>query len=151
MKNRNAHYRKLLPVIFLVTSICAETSRSGENMEPVGLNDENGLVYPYTAPADKESRVLSAVHSIRLGMHVQDVQRLLGVPDEINKTYEPKYRSPKEIGKSFVYVLARKAAKGSMLEKSERLVRIHFNLDDLVTRVTSVGIPEVRELHETQK
>ena len=45
----------------------------------------------------------------------------------------------KRIGYSFVYLVRRDRENGSVNEKNEKLVRVHFNQEDIVTRIDFVG------------
>jgi hypothetical protein len=51
----------------------------------------------------------------------------------------------KKIGYSLVYIIQRKQETGSAIEKDEKLVRIHFGLDDKVSKIIPIGLPLLPE------
>ena len=57
-------------------------------------------------------------------------------------TYRPEdklAKNPKPIGYSYVYLIQRLQEKGSAEEKDEKLLRLHFDLEDKLIRIDRVG------------
>ena len=67
-------------------------------------------------------------------MSKNDVLEKIGEPDEINETLSKNDLKTK-VGFSFVYLEQRDKEEGSVKEKNEKLVRIHFGLNDRVIRI----------------
>ena len=91
--------------------------------------------YPYHASAERLTSILDGAKRIRVGMAATDVQRIMGRPDEINDTYEPKIKAARKIGYSYVYLLQRLRETGSANEQDEKLIRLHFRFDDRLNRI----------------
>lgn len=66
----------------------------------------------------------------------------MGAPDETSPLYEPKTYKPKQIGHNHWYLIQRKAEKGSVVEKDEKLVRICYDLNWKVIHVDHWGFDE---------
>jgi len=109
----------------------------------LGQQSENAnctISYPYVATAARHASILSGLPKVATGITADQVLRLIGEPDEDNPTYDSKdARTAKTKGHSFVYLLERKTNTGSVIERAERLIRIHFDLDNKVVRVDRVG------------
>ena len=86
--------------------------------------------YPYHASVERRTSILDGAKRIRVGMAATDVQRIMGHPDEINDTYEPRIKAARKIGYSYVYLLQRLRETGSANDKDEKLIRLHFKFDD---------------------
>ena len=91
--------------------------------------------YPYHASAERRTSILNGATRIRIGMAAAAVQRIMGHPDEINGTYEPKIKAARKIGYSYVYLLQRLRGTGSANEKDEKLIRLHFRFDNRLSRI----------------
>ncbi len=84
--------------------------------------------YPYMSSKTRETTILENMNQLERGMTKDDVIELMTLPDEVNPTYKFKNaKSDHIIGFSMVYILRRKAQTGSVYEKDERLLRIHFD------------------------
>ena len=68
-------------------------------------------------------------------MDAKQVQRMMGHPDEINGTYEPRIKAARKKGYSYVYLLQRLRETGSANEKDEKLIRLHFRFDDRLSSI----------------
>jgi len=99
------------------------------------------LSYPYEADANRVNQIKSGVHKLQVGDELATAITYMGRPDELNATFD-KNNWEKRIGYSLVYVIRRDQKHGSVIDKNEALVRIHFNFDDAVTRIDLVGLTE---------
>ncbi len=128
----------LLLTAFLVSAGC-----SGNKYKRPETNEARQamLTYPYKADRERVEQIDRGVIRVRVGTSSDEVIRRMGNPDEINDTLD-KDNWDKKVGFSFVYIKQRDKACGSVEEKNEDLIRIHFNKKKEVTRidcVTSVG------------
>ena len=73
-------------------------------------------------------------------MSLSQVSSILGAPDEIRPTYEPKIKTGKLIGYSHWYVIRRVVRNGSVNDKQEAVVRVLYGLDDRVVKVDAWGL-----------
>jgi len=101
------------------------------------------LNYPYHATDDRRERILSNWRSVKPGMSSGEVEALLGDPDEVNKTYEPQMYKPAETGKSYVYLIERLEANGSVKSMKEILIRIHMDQSGRVKNIIPVGLAQL--------
>ena len=88
------------------------------------------IVYPYIVSEKRRTAILKNMNKLEKGMTKESVIELMTFPDEANFTYETiKNKSNKDniSGFSLVYMLNREMEKGSVKEKNEKLIRIHFN------------------------
>jgi hypothetical protein len=115
-------------VILLIISIfsCGCTKK---NTLPHGFLD-----YPYLAKEDRAEKIRNEIQKLKIGDDLSTAITLMGRPDELNPTFD-KRNWDERIGYSLVYVIRRDCEYGSVHEKNEELVRIHFNFNDLVTRI----------------
>ncbi len=121
----------LLALLAMIDVSCV----SGDEDRPVRIT------YPYVAPTERTAAILDGLPKVHAGMSGAEVRSLLGAPDEVNPTYNSIHvKAAKKIGYSFVYVIQRKQEAGSVVEKDEKLVRVHFGLDDRVAKIISVGL-----------
>jgi outer membrane protein assembly factor BamE (lipoprotein component of BamABCDE complex) len=67
------------------------------------------------------------------------VVTILGEPEEIRPLYEPKIWNAKRIGTTYWFIIERRKPSGSVNERAEKLVRVAFDLNQLVTRVDHWG------------
>jgi hypothetical protein len=72
-------------------------------------------------------------------MTVEQVKSVLGDPDEIKELYEPKIKTPKQIGNTYWYIIQRLQESGSAVDKAEKLVRVSFSLKGRVTAIDYWG------------
>ena len=94
-----------------------------------------GREYPYHAPPERRAAIIEGTKRIQVGMSATEVLRIMGCPDEINDTYEPRIKAARKIGHSYVYLLQRLRENGSENDKDEKLIRLHFGLDDRLKRI----------------
>jgi hypothetical protein len=99
-------------------------------------------MYPYYASKEQCSRIRNNWKLIEVGASAARVKELLGEPDQINPTYEPQIKNPRQIGYSYVYLLRALRGSGSVDEIQASLVRIHFDLDGRVARVDPVDVEQ---------
>lgn len=97
------------------------------------------LVYPYFAKETRETRIRSRFREISSGMSTEQVKMILGDPDQIKNLFEPKVKSPRRIGQTYWYLIQRLSDSGSVEEKDEKLVRVSFDLNGVVTGVDHWG------------
>lgn len=96
--------------------------------------------YPYAASPEKASQIRRGYARIMPGMTVRDVKAILGEPDEVNLVMRvPTDKAHSVTGHAYWYVLHRKVASGSVLERDEALVRVTFSLEGQVTKVDHWG------------
>jgi len=98
--------------------------------------------YPFYASKQRADQIKGNYKKIQIGMTPQQVKQLLGEPDEIRPFYEPKIYKPKQIGYTHWYLIQRKTDKGSRNDKDEKLVRVFYDLNWIVTRVDHWGFDE---------
>ena len=94
------------------------------------------MKYPYIASSEKKMRIEKGRKEVLVGMTIEQVKKKIGDPDEIHNLYDKK-KSKKRVGYTYWFILQRKVESGSVNEKQEKLVRISFNLDGIVTKVDS--------------
>lgn len=101
---------------------------SDVNIDEIKLFQEK-IEYPYSASEEREEVILANMNKLKKGMIKNQVVGLLTAPDEVNLTYRfPNAKSKDNIvGFSLVYVLRRNVESGSVVEKNEKLLRIHFD------------------------
>lgn len=90
--------------------------------------------YPYHASAERRTAILDGVKRLKPGMSAAVVRKIMGRPDEVNDTFEPKVFQPRKTGYSYVYLLQRIHPDGSAARKDEKLVRLQFGQDDKLLR-----------------
>ncbi len=91
---------------------------------------------PYHATPARRAAILDGAKQIRLGMTAPAIEAILGVPDERNDTFDHiKSSQAHKIGYSHVYLLQRLRTEGSAVQKDEKLLRLHFGLDDSLIRI----------------
>lgn len=97
------------------------------------------LSYPFFATPERATTVRSAYGSVRTGMSQAEVVTILGEPDEIRPLLRG-LKAGKQIGFSYWYILRRRRAEGSQIEKDESLVRVLFDLKSRVTKIDAWGL-----------
>ena len=87
------------------------------------------ITTPYFADGVRSQKIYTNMNSIHQGMRAESVIAILGAPDEANYTFRPikKQSRANPIGFRFVYLLQRMKAIGSEIEKSEKLIVLHFD------------------------
>jgi hypothetical protein len=96
--------------------------------------------YPFFASPERANAIRTTFRRIVAGMSPSEVVSVLGEPDEVRTTYEPKIKNPKLVGYTYWYVIRRLRRDGSFNEKQESLVRVFFGLDDRVAKVDAWGL-----------
>jgi hypothetical protein len=97
------------------------------------------LSYPYFANEERSTLIKNEYTKILIGDPKETVLKVLPAPDEILDLYNLKIYPPKIIGKTYWFIIQRKIASGSVIEKDEKLVRVSFNLQEKVTAVDHWG------------
>jgi hypothetical protein len=103
---------------------------------------EGDIDYPYYAPQERRDTIENGCGELRIGMYADEVKGILGEPDEIDDVLHPSdilNKNAEPIGYSYVYLIQRLCDKGSVDEKDEKLLRLHFDLEDKLIRVFRVG------------
>jgi hypothetical protein len=121
----------------VATALCAVVPFAQAETAPVIQREISS--YPFVASPERAAAILSAYRGIRTGISTGDVTAILGEPDEIRPLLRG-IKAGKPIGFSYWYVLRRKRAGGSQIEKDESLVRVLFDLDSRVTKVDAWGL-----------
>lgn len=123
---------KIFLFILLISfSLSSCKEEAGAGGFPLG---EMKIQYPYRASNERLAAIRRGSKEIVAGMSKNDVLEKIGEPDEINETLSKNDLKTK-IGFSFVYLEQRDKEEGSVKEKNERLVRVHFGLNDRVIRI----------------
>lgn len=118
------------------------------NIESIELFQEN-IEYPYTASEERKTVVLQNMNKLRKGMSKEQVFELVTQPDEANLTYKfKKAKSDNVIGFSLVYILRRDMYSGSIREKNEQLLRIHFDNSENLIWSYSQDIDEFKAIEK---
>ncbi|MAB80123.1 MAG: hypothetical protein CMJ89_12295 [Planctomycetes bacterium] len=97
------------------------------------------------APAAREQRIREGCAQLKKDIPEAGVLQLLGEPDERNETFDRVKRGV-VTGHSLVYVIHREVEQGSMDEKEEVLLRIHFGPERRILSAHAVGIPDFAEI-----
>jgi len=105
----------------------------------LSLEIQADMIYPYFASKERSELIINGYRKVLIGDSEEVVLKKLTNPDEIGKLYEPKIYKPKIIGKTYWYILQRISNSGSVNEKKEKLVRVTFDLENIVTRVDHWG------------
>lgn len=100
-----------------------------------GGSTKAGIEYPYHATPERRLAIVEGYKKIVLGMNTEEVEAIIGKPDEIRSLYEPMIKAPEQIGFTYWYIIQRIKESGSVSEKDEKLVRVSFDLDGTVIRV----------------
>ena len=129
----------LLTRLCLISSCLIVSSCMDENrVIDVGSVYGKPIKYPYLANNDRVLQIEGGVKHVTSGSSKSEAVMSMGKPDEVNETQD-KNNWTKRIGYSFVYLVRRDRENGSVNEKNEKLVRVHFNQEDIVTRIDFVG------------
>lgn len=96
--------------------------------------------YPHITGPERSAAIRAGYAKIKPGMSSAEVRAVLGEPDEVRPLYAPMAKKPDAIGQTCWYVLRRLAAHGSQRERQESVVRVSFDLDDVVTGVDVWGL-----------
>ncbi len=116
------------------------------NIESIELFQESSE-YPYVAIEKRKIAILENMNKLEKGMTKDHVIKLLTKPDEANLTYNfRKAKSDNIIGFSLVYILRRNAESGSVLEKNEQLIRIHFDNSEKLIWTYSIDIEDFKPI-----
>jgi outer membrane protein assembly factor BamE (lipoprotein component of BamABCDE complex) len=102
---------------------------------------ENEIVYPYRAAPAREKAIKEGLRKIVVGMPKSEVLKIMGEPDEINKIYNTldSMKNGHATGYVYVYLIQRKKKLGSFVERQEILVKLRFNLNDVLSSIEKEG------------
>ena len=95
--------------------------------------------YPFISPPDKIAVIQSRYKEILKGMTAAQVKSILGEPDEVKPTFEPRIWNAKQTGYLYIYVTRRLVKNGSVNERQESLIRVTFDFNGLVVKVHQWG------------
>jgi len=117
-----------LILITLFTLNSMGQNNNDMNIENIKLYQKS-IDYPYVASEKRKAVIIDNMNKLKRGMTKNQVIELMTYPDEVNLTYKTiKIKSDnKTLGFSMVYILERKQESGSVTEKRDKLIRIHFN------------------------
>ncbi len=102
---------------------------------------QKNIIYPYVASNQREAIILKHMNMLKKGMTDKKVIEIMQLPDEVNLTYTPnKSKENNAVGFSLVYLLERYREKGSVIEKKEKLLRIHFDNVGLLISAYAINI-----------
>lgn len=98
--------------------------------------------YPYYASPERKLKITEGVKKLVIGMPKAEALKIIGEPDEIVKTYNTLDAMDKgePSGVSYVYLIQRKKKLGSIVERQEKLYKLRFNLNNLLTGIEREGI-----------
>ena len=98
--------------------------------------------YPYSAPPEKARRILNNYRLLKPGMDQESVLKLMGAPDEKNQLYAntQHFESRDTDGEAWEYLIFRRQAYGSMVERGEQSVRLEFDINKKLQRIEPVGL-----------
>ena len=109
-------------------------------MKPITFYQES-INYSYIAPEKRKMVILGNMNRLQKGMPINEVVQILNHPDEIHATFKGiKFKSNKKIGFSLTYLLDRKQPSGSVNQKAEKLLKIHFNNEELLVWAFTINI-----------
>ena len=110
--------------------------------EASGMSRDEYVIaaYPHIAGPERSAAIRAGYAKIEPGMSSAEVRAVLGEPDEVRPLYAPMAKRPDLVGQTCWYVLRRLAAHGSQRERQESVVRVSFDLDDVVTGVDVWGL-----------
>lgn len=101
----------------------------------------NEIVYPYRATPERAKAIQEGIGKLVIGMPKSEVMKIMGEPDEINKIYNTldSMNKGRASGYIYVYLIQRRKKLGSFVERQEILVKLRFNLNDVLTNVEKEG------------
>ncbi len=139
----------ILTLIIQTTLLSFGQKTNNMNIENTKLYQEN-INYPYTASEKRKAEVFENMHLLKKGMTKGQVIELMTCPDEVNLTYKIKKSKSENnlIGSSMVYLFERKQELGSVIEKEEKLIRIHFNNSSVLIWAYSVDIDMFNDIEQ---
>ena len=111
----------------------------GLSQRLISFGTQADMSYPYFASEERRELIKNGYGKILIGDSEQTVLEKLPAPDEILELFEPKIYAPKIIGKTYWYIIQRRAVSGSLNEKDEKLVRVSFSLQGKVTNIEHWG------------
>lgn len=103
--------------------------------EEVRFVEKHITTYPFAVTSERYKVMTTNYMKIKNGMMPEQVEMMLGVPDEILPLYKTKSKNAKPVGHSYWYVLRRAKKTGSVKEKDESLVRVSFDISGKVMSV----------------
>jgi hypothetical protein len=122
-------------VVLLLISSCAVPE---ENARPSG----RGITCPYKASPERRNEIMSGFVKLVPGMPKAEAVKIMGEPDEVNKIYKSMSDMEKGYasGETYTYLLGRKRKLGFFIERQEKLVKLHFNLNGILTNIDKQGV-----------
>lgn len=110
---------------------------------------QKNIEYPYYASEKRKKVILNSMNKLKKGMTKEEVISLITQPDEDNLTYKfKKDKSDNIVGFSLVYILRRDTNSGSVIEKNEQLIRIHFDNSEKLIWSYSQDINEFKAIEK---
>ena len=105
------------------------------------MTKENKIVYPYVASARRKKEILEGVRKIHLKMHVDQVKKIMGEPDEMRDNFRNIKGKGKRIGFRYLYFLQKKKKYGSVIERDEKLIWLEFGNDEKLQKIYNWSHP----------
>lgn len=96
--------------------------------------------YPYHASTEREATIRGGFSKVQVGMSMDQVHAILGLPDEVTPLYEPMIPDGKQTGFSQWYLVQRMAESGSVVARDEKLVVVRTDLEMKVVEVQHWGL-----------
>ncbi|WP_188463992.1 hypothetical protein [Bizionia arctica] len=141
-------------IIILIVLLQISTLSYGQKnnkimkIETIELFQKN-IKYPYKASEKRKMTILNNMNKLEKGMTMEQVIELMTLPDDVNLTYNfKKAKSDNVTGFSLVYILRRNIESGSVLEKNEKLLGIHFDNYEKIIWSYSIDIEEFRAIEK---
>ncbi|MDW5290715.1 hypothetical protein [Formosa sp. PL04] len=134
-------------IILTVLLQIASLSYGQKNNEIMKIENielfQKDIKYPYQASEERKTTILNNMNTLEKGMTKGQVIELMTLPDDANLTYNfKKTKSDNVIGFSLAYILRKNIESGSVLEKNEKLLRIHFDNYDKIIWSYAIDIDE---------
>lgn len=130
--------KMFLMVLGVFAALCFYGCSSGG----AGAASSSGINYPYYATEQRKAVIVEGVKRLFVGMPRAEAVKIMGEPDEITQTYQTldAMQKGQSFGYTYVYLIQRKSALGSIVDRQEKLYKLHFNLNDVLLRVEGEGI-----------
>jgi len=122
--------KQLITLIVMLQIVLLSCGQKSTNMNIEGIKlFQESIDYPYIVSEKRKAVVLENMNKLEKGMTKNQVIELMTYPDEANLTYKFKKAKSEDnvVGFSLVYILRRNVEIGSVIEKNEQLLRIHFD------------------------
>ena len=135
----------LWSLLLISVALVGCTRKSQETKMDVIQRFQETISYPYVATATRTSQIMTHLEQLKKGMRIHDVIQKMGAPDEVNPTWDAR-KNGQRTGRSLVYVVKRRVASGSVNERAERLVRIHFDLSDQLVSAHAIDMADFKTI-----